>query len=287
MTEALAHPGDRILITTYTNENLAQIRARISSKSGRIPENVTIMSWYSFLISQCARPYQHAVVNQVGLIRALNFVGARSRFIPRSDPTRFYLDRNGDMYRDCVSDFACQADQASGGLVIKRLEVATDQQPIDGAGSGRCDLGFSTSCSRARSRQSSLAIHDNTRSPPTKGPRISSIEASALPVAHGASFDHACSRRNKLPMQPSHLRFYPMHSSRSPAAQSILWRLGTWNFHNQTIWTSRCASRFGPVINFATVGRQTHSAALRSTSAWPRAVPRGAHLSNAAHGYLL
>lgn len=128
---ALAHPSERVLITTYTNENLAQISRRIHVKAGCIPPNITIMSWLSFVLNQCARPYQVSILGKAGLIRSLNFHGSRNRFTPRTNPNSFYLDRDFDIYRDGLADFACQVDGQSNGLVITRLATIYDRILVD------------------------------------------------------------------------------------------------------------------------------------------------------------
>lgn len=119
---ALDREDERVLITTYTNENRLQILRRIQAKRGVVPPNVAVVGWFSFLISQCARPYQSTITGVVGQIRGLNFRGQRNRFTKSSDVHRYYFDKNNDMYRDGVADFICKVDRQAGGAVIRRLE---------------------------------------------------------------------------------------------------------------------------------------------------------------------
>ena len=128
---ALSDPGRRVLITTYTQENLSQIVRRILEVSGIMPEHITVMTWFSFLINQTARPFQQVLTGEIDFARSLNFVGRRSKFVRRDDIRRYYFDRNRDMYRDGVSDFACRVDEASGGAVIRRLETIYDHIYVD------------------------------------------------------------------------------------------------------------------------------------------------------------
>ena len=130
---ALANENERIVITTYTNENLDHIRARIHESAGCIPANIRLMGWLSFLMNQCVRPYQHSVIGVVGAIRSLDFNGRRSRFTPRSTPRPFYLDKRSNIYRDGLADFACSANAATNSLVIHRLEGLYDWIYIDEA----------------------------------------------------------------------------------------------------------------------------------------------------------
>ncbi|GAA4260030.1 UvrD-helicase domain-containing protein [Dactylosporangium darangshiense] len=128
---ALADQSQRVLITTYTQENLAQIRRRLAEIKGVIPAHITITTWFQFLIHQGARPFQSSVTNKIDHIRSLNFDGQRSRFARRDNPLNYYFDRNGDMYRDGVADFVCRADDASDNGVMRRMEGMYDHIYID------------------------------------------------------------------------------------------------------------------------------------------------------------
>ena len=50
--------GESVLISTYTEVNKAQIREKIVKKLGYIPSNITIQTWFSFLLQHGVRPYQ-------------------------------------------------------------------------------------------------------------------------------------------------------------------------------------------------------------------------------------
>jgi DNA helicase-2/ATP-dependent DNA helicase PcrA len=128
---ALADSSQRTLITTYTQENLAQIRRRLVEVTGVIPANITTTTWFQFLIREGAKPFQSCMIDQIDHIRSLNFDGQRSRFTTRSNALAYYFDRNGDMYRDGVADFVCRADNASANAVVRRLEAMYDQVYID------------------------------------------------------------------------------------------------------------------------------------------------------------
>lgn len=129
--KALANPGMRVLITTYTNENLRQLVSRLAHGSGVVPSHITLLNWLSFLMNECARPYQRAVLGQPNLIRSLNFEGSRPRFTPQLRVRQFFLDSNYDIYRDSMSQFVCKVEQATGGLVTKRLSEMFDHIYID------------------------------------------------------------------------------------------------------------------------------------------------------------
>ncbi|PKO23281.1 MAG: DNA helicase II [Chloroflexi bacterium HGW-Chloroflexi-1] len=118
---ALGVTDGRVLITTYTNENQRHIVRRIEQKVGAIPSHITVMGWFSFLIAQCAKPYQRALTGEPLLIKGLNFQGRRNRFTKKSN-LRYFLDDRADMYRDGVSDFVFSLNEKTQGAVVDRLE---------------------------------------------------------------------------------------------------------------------------------------------------------------------
>src|SRR5690606_7831274 len=106
-----------VLVTTYTNENRHQILNRITSEVGFVPPNIAVLGWFSFLIGQCARPYQRSLTGNPSVIRGLNFKGRRNRYTKKSNVRHYYFDKSADMYRDGVSEFVCQVNGASEGAV--------------------------------------------------------------------------------------------------------------------------------------------------------------------------
>ncbi|MGW3037443.1 UvrD-helicase domain-containing protein [Streptomyces sp. NPDC001178] len=118
-------------MTTYTTENMNQLVDRLSAGTGLLPKHVTVMTWFTFLLNQCARPYQSALLGEVGVMRGLNFVGLRPRYIPKANSQRYYLDASGDMFRDGVAAFAYECDQRTGGKVVSRLAEIFDHIYID------------------------------------------------------------------------------------------------------------------------------------------------------------
>ena len=121
VNSALGVTNGQVLITTYINENQRQIINRIEQKNGFVPANITVMGWFTFLIRHCAKPYQRAITNAPFLISGLNFKGSRNRYVLKSD-VAYFIDRNGEIYRDGVSDFVTMLNNKTGGAVISRLE---------------------------------------------------------------------------------------------------------------------------------------------------------------------
>ena len=131
--EALAAPASRrVLITTYTRENCDQISHRLQQAGGCIPPNIQVLSWFSLLMNQAARPYQSAVTGRMDYGRSLNFKPNPDMYASRKkQPLRYYFDRSGNFYRDTLADFVVEANSRTGGLVTRRLAGLFDAIYID------------------------------------------------------------------------------------------------------------------------------------------------------------
>ncbi|HNW96451.1 MAG TPA: UvrD-helicase domain-containing protein [Candidatus Paceibacterota bacterium] len=130
--EALFLTNKNVLITTYTNENLEQIHSYIIQKNGCIPQNITILSWYSFLLQDGVRPYQKSVT-QKGRVNSIIFkdIPIQLQRIKKSNIDKYFFTEGNDIFRDRVSDFVCYVDDRSSGAVINRLQRIYDYIFID------------------------------------------------------------------------------------------------------------------------------------------------------------
>ena len=127
---ALAAAPQRVLITTYTNENLRQLERRIIETEGAVPEHIHLMGWFTFLLSQGIRPYQASVLDKTGIVRGLNFIHERPPFAKATELV-YHLDRHGDVWRDAASHLMVQANKRSGTAVVRRLEGIYDHIFVD------------------------------------------------------------------------------------------------------------------------------------------------------------
>ncbi len=134
--EAIKNSNKRILILTYTLENLDQIRKYIFFKCGYIPANIKIQSWFSFLLAECVRPYQNHLYNE-NRIDSVYFSNKddekwlKTHRIKRSNTKTYYLKGNKNIYTHAMSEFAYYCNDITGGKVIKRLENIYDYIFID------------------------------------------------------------------------------------------------------------------------------------------------------------
>lgn len=113
-----------VLITTYTLENVDQLTSYFVERCGQVPNHVTILPWFTFLLRECARPYQSFLVD-IGYIRSINFFDQAAiarQNVPKNNVTGRYFDSAQNAVSRYLSDFICQVNTKSGGLLIRRLE---------------------------------------------------------------------------------------------------------------------------------------------------------------------
>lgn len=129
---------ENVLITTFTEENEAEIHDKFIAKYGYIPAHVTIQTWFSFLLQHGVRPYQGACndilfdkqVNGILLVNqqsGLKYKFRRGKMeIPvyyRED-TEFklhYFTSDMKLYTDKLAKFVIRANEKSNGSVIDRI----------------------------------------------------------------------------------------------------------------------------------------------------------------------
>lgn len=129
--EALSKPEQRIAIVTYTLNNVDEIRKKFFELNGFIPANISIFSWFAFLLRDCVRPYQNFVYS-TKRIESICFLNGRSAKYVGKDNIAAYFFNNGDrVYTDKISEFACRCEEQSKGLVTKRLAEVYDEMYID------------------------------------------------------------------------------------------------------------------------------------------------------------
>lgn len=127
--EALKITNQKVLITTYTESNEREIRAKFLETAGCIPPNITILTWFSFLIQQGIKPYQgylypHEVtglllVNQRSGL--LYIYKGRPVYASEADIDKHYFTKDGHVYSDKISKFVCKLNEANNGLTIDRI----------------------------------------------------------------------------------------------------------------------------------------------------------------------
>jgi len=128
--QAISKPQEKIAIVTYTNNNYAEISNKFYELNGSIPSNVTIITWFTFLLRECTRPYQSFLYpNRIENIEFTN--GRSARYVSKTNTEKYYLSNSKNIYTDKISEFSVLCNEMSGGLVIDRLERIYDTVFVD------------------------------------------------------------------------------------------------------------------------------------------------------------
>jgi len=121
---------ENVLITTYTEANEAEIRNKFK---GRIPKNITIQTWFSFLLQHGVRPYQSVMNNDLhekrigfyltgrasGTYKASN--GKTYSYGEQKHFFKFYFDKSLKIYSDKISKFIVECNKKTKGEIINRI----------------------------------------------------------------------------------------------------------------------------------------------------------------------
>lgn len=128
--EAVKIRGERVLITTYTESNEAEIRQKFFERVGHVPANVVIMTWFSFLIAHGVKPFQGGLFDfsVAGMVLVSTQSGLRYRtrlgqpvFWPEEEIDKHYFDPSRRAYSDKLPKLAIRCNERSGGAVIDRI----------------------------------------------------------------------------------------------------------------------------------------------------------------------
>ncbi len=121
------NPSARILITTYTINNREEIRERFLKLNNKfIPENITIQTWFSFLLQHGAKPYKYDSFRSDIKIDGMLPLEVKPPHYLKKDSREFYL-KNNKFYSDRISSFAilCNLNN-NGGSIARLAEIYTD-----------------------------------------------------------------------------------------------------------------------------------------------------------------
>nr|WP_121269863.1 UvrD-helicase domain-containing protein [Pedobacter schmidteae] len=131
VNQALKVRDTNVLITTYTEANEEEIRRKFLEINRFIPANITIQTWFSFLIQHGVKPYQGSIysdeINGMLLVNeasGINFVTKSGVKIPYKESSEFkkhYFTKSGKLYSDKLAKFVIRCNEKSGGNLIDRL----------------------------------------------------------------------------------------------------------------------------------------------------------------------
>ena len=135
--EALKIETERVLITTYTLTNEAEIKKKFVQLNKCIPQNVTVQTWFSFLIQHGVKPYQ-GTFNALLFNNELNGmilcngnegkypkrINGRTIYLPKAEESHFkehYFTENFRIYSDRLPKFVVKANLSTNGEIINRI----------------------------------------------------------------------------------------------------------------------------------------------------------------------
>ncbi|MCL2295343.1 MAG: UvrD-helicase domain-containing protein [Spirochaetes bacterium] len=131
VNEALNIKDEKVLITTYTQANEAEIKTKIIELNKCIPENITVQTWFSFLLKHGARPFQGILLDKK--IKGLILVNSQSGikgYVRNGQPIYFgeekdfekhYFSNQLKIYSDKLSKFVFRCNEKTKGSVIDRI----------------------------------------------------------------------------------------------------------------------------------------------------------------------
>lgn len=131
VNEALKQKSGKVLITTYTQANEAEIRKKFIEINGWIPPNVTVQTWFSTLLQHGVRPYQGGLcektvrgmllVNEPSALKYTTKSGKKVYYSESADLEKHYFTNDMKIYSDKISKFVCRCNKNSNGEVVNRL----------------------------------------------------------------------------------------------------------------------------------------------------------------------
>ncbi|WP_312287430.1 UvrD-helicase domain-containing protein [Chryseobacterium gleum] len=116
----------KFLIVTYTIDNYNTIKKRIITKYGYLPHNITLLKFFDFLYSFCAKPFLLFEYNLKGI-----YWEQPPEFTTRlkKEDHKKYFTRNNLLYHNRISKFIEITD--STPLIVQKLEKFYDYLIID------------------------------------------------------------------------------------------------------------------------------------------------------------
>jgi DNA helicase-2/ATP-dependent DNA helicase PcrA len=129
---ALAHASAKTAVITYTTTNEAEVRRKLYAQVPAIPSRIEVMTWYSFLLREMARPYRSVMHDR--RIESFHWVEGRSvPYISEAKTGAHYFASGRYLYSDKASKFVCKCETLTGGAVLRRLAQRFDHIYIDEA----------------------------------------------------------------------------------------------------------------------------------------------------------
>ena len=130
--QALNIKNQKVLITTYTIQNKREIEKKFIEIKGCIPANITIQTWFSFLLQHGVKPYKNSLYR--GNIEGFCFTNnIPNNYVKKNDVERYFFTKNHLIYSLRLSEFAFECNKKSNNLVMDRISKIYNYIFIDEA----------------------------------------------------------------------------------------------------------------------------------------------------------
>lgn len=131
--DAMYIKESNILITTFTEANEQEIRKKIIKEKGYIPKNITVQTWFSFLLQHGVRPYQGIMKDdlfyqKIGFYLFEGKSGLRYKtekgmpvYWGEADFNKYYFTNDFKIYSDKIAKFVFECNKKNNNEIINRL----------------------------------------------------------------------------------------------------------------------------------------------------------------------
>lgn len=135
LNQALDIPREKnVLYLTYTEAAAIHFASQVKAMRGTVPSNITVMTWYSFLLAHGVRPFPYPLPGIMP--RGIYFVEGKvpqRRGVIRGNPDYYLANKQGDVFSSRLADLACKCNEQVGGDAVNRISDMFDIILIDEA----------------------------------------------------------------------------------------------------------------------------------------------------------
>lgn len=132
--DAGSDPDCSSLMITYTVNGRDELIKKAYEEYAHVPSHLTIMTWFTFLLTHIVRPYQNLFETSGQRVNGIFFNnGISAQYVGADDIRRHYFSSPGNIYRDKISKFGCEVNRTTGGKPLVRLQSIFDRIFIDEA----------------------------------------------------------------------------------------------------------------------------------------------------------
>lgn len=135
LNQALNFPREKnVLYLTYTEAAAIHFASRVKAMRGAVPGNITVMTWYSFLLAHGVRPFPYPLPGIMP--RGICFVEGKvpqRKGVTRGTPAYYLANKQGDVFSSRLADLACKCNEQVGGDAVNRISDMFDIILIDEA----------------------------------------------------------------------------------------------------------------------------------------------------------